>query len=140
MNAIEFLKKAKVAEYRKEVAMEKLMRCKNTVERLTSILSRDRVTSTRDVTSHETAIIRYMESHEGAAKASVEYDEIVDKIEGLISQLDSATAQSILRLHYIEGKSMSEVSKEISMCRSRAYHYHTRAIQQLSNILDNTSR
>lgn len=99
MNAIEFLKKAKVAEYRKEVAMEKLMRCKNTVERLTSILSRDRVTSTRDVTSHETAIIRYMEAQEGAAKASVEYDEIVDKIEGLISQLDSATAQSIALFH-----------------------------------------
>lgn len=136
MNAKEFLDQAALAERRLNAAKRKVALYKSLAEKVTSSLGGEQVSHTRDVTANEKAILRLVEAEECVKQREDEYHAVINEIVDVLSQLEEVEFEELLTNHYLKHQSLTLISENLHMCRSKTYNRHDEAMQQLEALLE----
>lgn len=123
------------AERRLIAAEERVAYCRAAAAKASAVLGGECVSRTRDVASHENAVIRLMEAERAYAEAEREYSDLRDHVCSLLQRLDDPINAEILKLRYVEHKRMTAIAKELHLSRSSIYSRHEIALSELQGIL-----
>ena len=85
------------AERRLIAAEERVSYCRAAAAKASAVLGGECVSRTRDVASHENAVIRLMEAERAYAEAEREYSDLRDHVCSLLQRLDDAMNANVLK-------------------------------------------
>ena len=123
------------AERRLIAAEERVAYCRAAAAKASAVLGGECVSRTRDVASHENAVIRLMEAERAYAEAEREYGDLRSQVCSLLQRIDDPMNADILKLRYVEHKRMPAIAKELHLSRSSIYSRHEIALSELQDIL-----
>ena len=89
----------------------------------------------RNVSAHETAMVRHMDAADEANKLENELNLIIDEIESKLEMLTVDKGDEVLRMHFLDGVPLSKVAKEFHYNRQAIYKVKDRALKELDQIL-----
>ena len=135
MRAIDFLMRATLAEKKLTSALEKVVRYRASVQRMTASLDGNQVSHSRNVTAQEDAMIRYIEVSDEAARLSKEKNDILDEIYAVLDQLENESSRTILKRFYIDHASVATIDKEMYLNRQYLYEKKAIALEELDELL-----
>ena len=123
------------AERRLIAAEERVAYCRTAAAKASAVLGGECVSRTRDVASHENAVIRLMEAERAYAEAEREYSDLRDHVCSLLQRLDDAMNANVLKLRHVENKRMSAIANELHLSRSSVYRRYANALAELKGVL-----
>lgn len=123
------------AERRLIAAEERVAYCRTAAAKASAVLGGECVSRTRDVASHENAVIRLMEAERAYAEAEREYSDLRDHVCSLLQRLDDAMNANVLKLRHVENKRMSAIANELHLSRSSVYLRYSLALAELKSVL-----
>ncbi len=123
------------AERRLIAAEERVAYCRTAAAKASAVLGGECVSRTRDVASHENAVIRLMEAERAYAEAEREYSDLRDHVCSLLQRLDDAMNANVLKLRHVENKRMSAIANELHLSRSSVYRRYAIALAELKGVL-----
>ena len=123
------------AERRLIAAEERVAYCRTAAAKASAVLGGECVSRTRDVASHENAVIRLMEAERAYAEAEREYSDLRDHVCSLLQRLDDAMNANVLKLRHVENKRMSAIANELHLSRSSVYRRYAIALAELKCVL-----
>lgn len=135
MTGIEFLQQVAFAERQMNNSYEKVERCRCAVERITATLSDNHVSSSRNVTAHEDAIIRLMEAEEEYARLFNNHQLMLENVMSFLNRLKDRNDGKLLELYYLKYMKAATVAKQIHIARSQFYIHHDAALKELDELL-----
>lgn len=135
--SVVFLSRAKEAESKINSTLMKVALCKSMTERITASMGGEHVSHSRNVTANEDAIIRLTEAREELASLYQQYQELVDEIAAVISQVDDFEYQGILFQHYLQHIPLADIADKSQVSRSHVYKAHRSALEELESLLAN---
>lgn len=127
--------KLRLAERRLAAAEERVSFCRAAATKASAVLGGEFVSRSRDVTVHESAVIRLMEAEQEYVEAERQYSDLRNQVCSLLQRLDDPMNADILRLRYVEHKRMLAIAKELHLSRSSIYSRHEIALSELQGIL-----
>ncbi len=127
--------KLRLAERRLIAAEERVAYCRAAAAKASAVLGGECVSRTRDVASHENAVIRLMEAERAYTEAEREYSDLRDHVCSLLQRLDDPMNADILKLRHVEHKRMSAIANELHLSRSSVYRRYTLALSDLKDVL-----
>lgn len=130
-----FFEKLRLAERRMIAAEERVAFCRAAAAKASAVLGGECVSRSRDVTVHENAVIRVMESEQEYAEAEQQYSDLRNQICSLFQRLDDPINAEILKLRYVEHKRMSAIAKELHLSRSNIYYRKENALTEFEELL-----
>ena len=119
------------AERRLIAAEERVAYCRAA----SAVLGGECVSRTRDVASHENAVIRLMEAERAYAEAEREYSDLRDHVCSLLQRLDDAMNANVLKLRHLKNKRMSAIANKLHLSRSSVYRRYSLALAELKSVL-----
>lgn len=131
--------KLRLAERRLAAAEERVSFCRAAATKTSAVLGGEFVSRSRDVTVHESAVIRLMEAEQEYVEAERQYSDLRNQVCSLLQRLDDPMNADILRLRYVEHKRMLAIAKELHLSRSSIYSRHEIALSELQGILQTQS-
>ena len=90
---------------------------------------------TRNVSAHETAMVRHMDAADEANRLENELNLIIDEVESKLEMLTVDKGDEVLRMHFLDGVPLSKVAKELHYNRQAIYKVKDRALEELNQIL-----
>lgn len=133
MTAKDYLKGVAIYQRRIDTAKRAIAKMEDNMTYLKGIsYERDKVqTSPKD--SMPDMVIKKIEKETSLVAAIRKYNGIICETVDKINSLENADYISILYLRYIEGRSMEEISVDISLSYYRTCHLHGDALQAFEN-------
>ena len=125
----------RLAERSLIAAEERVAFCRGTAAKTSVVLGSQCVSRTRDVASHENAVIRLMEAEREYTEAEQQYSDLRDHVCSLLQRLDDPMNAGILKLRHVEHKRMSAIANELHLSRSSVYRRYTLALSELKDVL-----
>lgn len=123
------------AERRLIAAEERVAYCRAAAAKASAVLGGECVSRTRDVASHENAVIRLMEAERAYAEAEREYSDLRDHVCSLLQRLDDAMNANVLKLRHLKNKRMSAIANKLHLSRSSVYRRYSLALAELKSVL-----
>ena len=131
-----FLNQVLAVERRMDAALQKVALCQSLTQRVTSSLSNEQVSRTRNVASNQDAILNLIEAKAAAQKATKEYLSVVDQTLKVLTQLKDPADQQILTAHYIKHVPFENISIDMKICKATIYNHHRRALEEIEALLN----
>lgn len=123
--------KLRLAERRLAAAEERVYYCRATATKASAVLGGECVSRSRDVTSHENAVIRLVQAEQEYVEAEQQYSEWRNQVCSLFQRLDDPINAEILKLRYVEHKRMQIIAEELHLSRSNVYYRRENALMEL---------
>ncbi|MDO4483742.1 MAG: hypothetical protein Q4C54_04715 [Clostridia bacterium] len=136
MLALDFLAEGVVINKKLLTARMKEDRCRETAERIAASIKRCGVQRTLDVSVQETAILSYVEASDEANRLENERTRILNKIDDMLGRLNTNHGAAILRKHYLEGRTITDIAREEFIARQFVYTLKDRALAELNRLLE----
>ncbi len=135
MTAKEYLQQAYSIDRDINRKIEQISHLRAMTQNITASFSDDRVSKTRNVTSHEDAIIRLMDAEEEANRQIDAYVALRVEITGVIDQVHDADERLLLDRRYLGYRSWGDIASELQ-CSIRWVHtLHQRGLDSVDEIL-----
>lgn len=133
------MKKAQVVERKINAMLVKVELCKSMTQRITASIGGERVSHTRNVTANEDAVIRLAEAHDKLEQLNLEYEQAVEEITEVISQIESAEQQTILLDYYLKHCDFDQIADKMGVGRTMVYDNHKAALIEVEKVLTSDS-
>ncbi len=85
--------------------------------------------------ANENAIIRLTEARRELEKLTQEYRDAVEEITAVVNSMDNQAHRIILLNYYLSHMNFEKIAERIGLSRSRVYHLHTQALDELEMLL-----
>ena len=134
MTGLMLLERADVARKKLRNARLKEERYRDSAEHIRVSISRCGSHS-RNVTAHETAMIRHMDAADAANRLENELNLIIDEVESKLEQLTVEHGDEVLRMAFLEDVPFNVIAKKFHYSRQSIYKVKDRALEELDRIL-----
>ena len=129
--AVAFLKRAEAVEQRIDALLSQIELYKSLTQRVTASWGSEFTAHARNVGANENAIIRLTEARRELENLTQEYRDAVEEITAVVNSMDNQ-AHRIILLNYMN---FEKIAERIGLSRSRVYHLHAQALDELEMLL-----
>ena len=129
--AVAFLKRAEAVEQRIDALLSQIELYKSLTQRVTASWGSEFTAHARNVGANENAIIRLTEARRELEKLTQEYRDAVEEITAVVNSMDNQAHRIILLNYYLSHMNFEKIAERIGLSRSRVYHLHTQALDEL---------
>lgn len=133
--AVAFLKRAEAVEQRIDALLSQIELYKSLTQRVTASWGSEFTAHARNVGANENAIIRLTEARRELEKLTQEYRDAVEEITAVVNSMDNQAHRIILLNYYLSHMNFEKIAERIGLSRSRVYHLHTQALDELEMLL-----
>ena len=133
--AVAFLKRAEAVEQKIDALLSQIELYKSLTQRVTASWGSEFTAHARNVGANENAIIRLTEARRELEKLTQEYRDAVEEITAVVNSMDNQAHRIILLNYYLSHMNFEKNAERIGLSRSRVYHLHTQALDELEMLL-----
>ena len=129
--AVAFLKRAEAVEQKIDALLSQIELYKSLTQRVTASWGSEFAAHARNVG----AIIRLTEARRELENLTQEYRDAVEEITAVVNGMDNQAHRIILLNYYLSHMNFEKIAERIGLSRSRVYHLHTQALDELEMLL-----
>lgn len=135
--AVAFLKRAEAVEQKIDALLSQIELYKSLTQRVTASWGSEFAAHARNVGANENAIIRLTEARRELENLTQEYRDrdAVEEITAVVNGMDNQAHRIILLNYYLSHMNFEKIAERIGLSRSRVYHLHTQALDELEMLL-----
>lgn len=116
--------------------LEQLEHMKSLIYKITACFGEERVSSTKDKSPMETALVKVISAEEEINKLIDSFIDLKAEISSNIQTLDSFENKILLELRYLCFNTWEDISLKMNYKTSYIYKLHNRALRELEKIMN----